>query len=578
MLKDPIADPTGHNIFQAALREAAYDPNFASSSPINRENHDETLEPDEPEVDPSLLDDDEANKVEIQIQDPPVQYASQLKEYYVESAMKAAQRNELPDSEFGLPRLRKYPLNDEAHVRAAIKMFGHCKDPKDKATLAKRIFAKVNEMNLDVKIGKNSPLYEYAPKSLQESVQEDEDEPAVVIYGMEKRLDARSREDIVKEHLYNNSLFYNSIFYGDDYSKSVKAVASISFLDFFYPSFKTHNFYSRIKTALAGLGVNEDIYEQFGMRYPLCTDFSKPIGWMKDWPEEDFKLAVSMESDTTISWFQTDSTDDLNHVKYCLALYSILGEIMLDPNFKEENLTEMQLGILTDWQQEVSYVYDSLVQCEPGTDLYLYYAQYLHDLFWDCNDNPYDPSCAMTNILSMVKIMPSAKSLLVNINESGEMFTKQDCTAYMTHELGMEDEMFLLPNKLEYPIINQQSVRLAMDLITRIDKDDIPIFTANLNRKYKEMGCSFSITIDHPYAKYADQNIVDHMNRILVEGDTAISDQGTSGANTSIDTEPWYKRVDTVDDTPHNLLDNKELGPNDKKTGSPDYSRHDSVF
>lgn len=33
--------------------------------------------------------------------------------------MKAAQRNKLPASEFGLPGSRKYPVNDKAHARAA---------------------------------------------------------------------------------------------------------------------------------------------------------------------------------------------------------------------------------------------------------------------------------------------------------------------------------------------------------------------------------------------------------------------------------------------------------------------------
>lgn len=50
----------------------------------------------------------------------------------------SAERNALPDSAFGLPDQRKYPLHDAAHVRQAIKFFNYCK-PEDRAELAKNI-------------------------------------------------------------------------------------------------------------------------------------------------------------------------------------------------------------------------------------------------------------------------------------------------------------------------------------------------------------------------------------------------------------------------------------------------------
>ena len=158
------------------------------------------------------------------------------------------------------------------------------------------------------------------------------------------------------------------------------------------------------------------------------------------------------------------------------------------------------------------------------------------------------------------------------------MISKEECTAYMVHELGMEDDMFLLPGTSEYPIINQGSIRMAMDMINQISADERAEYSRNLNRKYKEFGCTFSISVDHPYAKYADQNIIDHMNRVLMEGDTTVSDQGTSTSGGDLSTEPWYVRMDVNGNVGQDLLLNKELGPNDKTHPDVDFTRHSSVF
>jgi hypothetical protein len=43
----------------------------------------------------------------------------------------AADRNEMPDSEYAFPRLRKEPLNDASHVRNAIARFDQVTDATD---------------------------------------------------------------------------------------------------------------------------------------------------------------------------------------------------------------------------------------------------------------------------------------------------------------------------------------------------------------------------------------------------------------------------------------------------------------
>ena len=57
------------------------------------------------------------------------------------------EKKELPDSVFGLPERREYPMPDAAHVRAAEAYFRYC--PEDlKPKLARAILAK--EFGVDV--------------------------------------------------------------------------------------------------------------------------------------------------------------------------------------------------------------------------------------------------------------------------------------------------------------------------------------------------------------------------------------------------------------------------------------------
>ncbi|MCH5222608.1 MAG: hypothetical protein J1E82_01080 [Muribaculaceae bacterium] len=58
-------------------------------------------------------------------------------------------KKELPDSVFGLPERREYPMPDAAHVRAAEAYFRYC--PEDlKPELARAILRFANEYGVDV--------------------------------------------------------------------------------------------------------------------------------------------------------------------------------------------------------------------------------------------------------------------------------------------------------------------------------------------------------------------------------------------------------------------------------------------
>lgn len=59
------------------------------------------------------------------------------------------ERKVLPDSVYGLPERREYPMPDAAHVRAAEAYFRYC--PEDlKPQLARAILSKAQEYGVDV--------------------------------------------------------------------------------------------------------------------------------------------------------------------------------------------------------------------------------------------------------------------------------------------------------------------------------------------------------------------------------------------------------------------------------------------
>lgn len=91
-----------------------------------------------------------------------------FKRSLTEANLSSKERNELKDSDFGIPSKRKYPMPDAAHVKAAIRMFNHC-DPEDEAELARHIKAKMKKYNVSADIGENNRLSKYIHESVNES-------------------------------------------------------------------------------------------------------------------------------------------------------------------------------------------------------------------------------------------------------------------------------------------------------------------------------------------------------------------------------------------------------------------------
>ena len=81
-----------------------------------------------------------------------------------EEKLSTKERNKLPDSEFGIPSQRKFPLDSEARVRSAVKFFNYV-DQEHEAELAHNIIRKMKEYNIPMDtVGKNNRLSKYIPK------------------------------------------------------------------------------------------------------------------------------------------------------------------------------------------------------------------------------------------------------------------------------------------------------------------------------------------------------------------------------------------------------------------------------
>jgi len=82
-----------------------------------------------------------------------------------ENLLSAKDRRELPEDSFGLPVQRKYPLNDEDHIRKAIQFFKFC-PAFQKKVLAININKRAKLLNMKIKINHDNPFYKYADKHI----------------------------------------------------------------------------------------------------------------------------------------------------------------------------------------------------------------------------------------------------------------------------------------------------------------------------------------------------------------------------------------------------------------------------
>lgn len=77
-----------------------------------------------------------------------------------EEELSTEDRKNLKASTFGLPKQRKYPLNDARHVISAITYFNKC-DPSDEEELARNINRAIRKFNLHPTVSEKNRFSKY---------------------------------------------------------------------------------------------------------------------------------------------------------------------------------------------------------------------------------------------------------------------------------------------------------------------------------------------------------------------------------------------------------------------------------
>ena len=82
-----------------------------------------------------------------------------------------AKRSELKDEEFGIPSLRKYPLDTEKHVRSAIKFFNYV-DPEHEEELADNIIKAIKKFNIEgIVYSEKNRFFKYYKEAVREGAE-----------------------------------------------------------------------------------------------------------------------------------------------------------------------------------------------------------------------------------------------------------------------------------------------------------------------------------------------------------------------------------------------------------------------
>lgn len=140
-----------------------------------------------------------------------------LSESYIENEtfyINEAKRSDLPDSSFGIPEDRKFPLDTEDHVKSAIKLFGHADEDKKKS-LAKRIEKAAKKYKID--IPKTTQCYKYLHESyIEESTSMDRKYRCPYCDNLYKRKDLprhieNKHEDLIPKDMTPLQITFNTV-------------------------------------------------------------------------------------------------------------------------------------------------------------------------------------------------------------------------------------------------------------------------------------------------------------------------------------------------------------------------------
>jgi hypothetical protein len=199
-----------------------------------------------------------------------------------EAKLNTEKRNELKDSDFGLPKERKFPLNDEPHVRKAIQFFKFCELTK-RNELAKNINKKLKEYDMKVTVSSDNPFSKYANPELV-TITEAVSPLGYVDESMRDSIDFITRFHISSVHdmltleahcknIIDENVERNNIKHGyDSFVETINEALKYRYNEFIEFNDESSKLYNLIENAKSELINESDNIDKYQKKFPIVMD------------------------------------------------------------------------------------------------------------------------------------------------------------------------------------------------------------------------------------------------------------------------------------------------------------------
>jgi hypothetical protein len=363
-------------------------------------------------------------------------------------ALSAKDRKKLKDNDFGLPKLRKYPLIDDTHVYSAISYFNTVSKENEKE-LAGNILKAIDKFGLSPTVSKNNRFSKYyKPTTKTESVL------------------------LPTHHMTLNESFEltNMLLLKKPNSPLVSSSIMSLTIDRFYPSVSME---MEIYRATSNGGLN---MENEDGDISVVTDLYNP----------DVNAFTKLRIPDI----------DEDHVRFSYRVFEIyhllftLGTVKKSVNTTEETIIASLESFFTQWENLVRTYYTKMMKAyeKNNTDDVQLFKQMLHDIIWDYRINPFEK-----DEVENLKMANAVKhGLIHNINEESFIeFNKY--MAELGEKIQLKNDIYLIPELNRYPIFNEESLKNSMYLYAGLDDMERTSFIDNWTKLYHNMGCTFMI-------------------------------------------------------------------------------------
>lgn len=258
-------------------------------------------------------------------------------------------RSELPDSVFGIPQERKYPMPDEKHTRSAIKLFNHV-DPKYEEQLAKAVIKNMKKYGIDGSVvGPNNRLRKYLPEDMikestiippicsfeTEPIHEYKPISGSGILSVIRPISQKDKNDI--QHIMNNLddfedfMFKNICFYDIERHNQTPI------------GFVILRKRPELHTAFVSIGVTEE-YRDSGIGSKLLEKAisyfksTKDLIWLEYWVDVNNQASIALAEKSGFTKYLSNNTSrSLGYYKYHMKNDNNLYEQIQESSIEESS-------------------------------------------------------------------------------------------------------------------------------------------------------------------------------------------------------------------------------------------------